>query len=286
MANSDDPFIVRGRTFFDKPSFNNILATNIAIYKYLADMFFSGDMGRVVWASTDMMFRKRQEQLAERKLNDSPKTDLSLLDLPFCSFRLTQDGIKPGGSQRSWWSPALHVEGMWFEELGRRLRITPVTINYEACFCCNHDTDLYMAQQNQVWDKNTETIVESFIDATAPNGDVHTLKNIIIYDADPHVNQTFTEKDWLEKNKIQTITLDINCQTWLVDEDINHRYSVTKKVLYDFLHGANYYNRISGEKDVDTAANKIISDIFHKDNVGVNVNDDSVAIYEDSQTNE
>ncbi len=67
MADSNDPFVVRGRTFYKKPFFNNILSTNIALYKYLADSFFDGDLGRVVWASTDMMFRKRQEQLAARK---------------------------------------------------------------------------------------------------------------------------------------------------------------------------------------------------------------------------
>jgi len=271
MATTDDPFIVRGRRFFQKPFINNILSTNIAIYRYLADIFFNGDMQRVVWASTDMMFRRRREQLAERDRDSSTKIDVGILDMPFCSFRIIQDGIKPG-TQRNWWNPALHVEGMWIEELGRRLIITPVTINYEACFCCNHDTDLYMAQQNQVWSKNAETIVESFIDATAPNGDVHTLKNIIIYDAEPHVNQSFSEKDWLEKNKIQTVTLDISCQTWLIAEDDRHLYSVTKKVLFDFLYGANYYKRIQGKLNVDKEAQKIIRDIFTEDNVGVNEN--------------
>jgi len=268
MADNNDFFKPTGRTFYNKPFFNTILSTNIALYKYLADMFFDGDMERVVWASTDMMFRKRREQIAERKMDADPKSDLGLLEMPFCSFRITQDGIRPG-TQRNWWNPALHVEGMWFEELGRRLRITPATINYEACFCCTHDTDLYKAQQEQIWDKNAETIVESFIDATSPNGDVHTLKNIIIYDAEPHVNQSFSEKDWLEKNKIQTITLDISCQTFLIAEDETHQYSVTKKVLFDFLHGANYYNRIQEEIDIDTKTGLIIQDIFMENNVGI-----------------
>jgi hypothetical protein len=132
MADSNDPFAVRGRTFYSKPFFNNILSTNIALYKYLALMFFDGNMERVVWASTDMMFKKRLEQLAARKLDDLPKDNLGILDMPFCSFRITQDGIQPG-SQRVWWNPALHAEGMWVEELGWRLRLTPATINYEAC---------------------------------------------------------------------------------------------------------------------------------------------------------
>ena len=272
MSDANDPFIVRGRAFSNKPFFNNILSTNISLYKYMADLFFDGDMGRVVWASTDMMFRGRQEQLAVRKVDNLPNDNLGILDMPFCSFRIAQDGIRPG-SQRNWWNPALHVEGMWIEELGRRIQITPATINYEACFCCNHDIDLYRAQQDQVWDKNAETILESFVDAAAPDGSVHTLKNIIIYDAEPHANAQFSEKDWLEKNKIQTITLDITCQTWLIAEDKHHRYSVTKKVLLDFLHGANYYNLIHGEGDVDSQAEHVVWNLFMGNNPGRSVED-------------
>jgi hypothetical protein len=270
MADSNDPFLVRGRTFFKKPFFNNVLSTNIAMYKYMADLFFDGNMERIVWASTDMMFRKRQEQLAERKLDNLPKDNLGILDMPFCSFRITQDGIQPG-TQRNWWNPALQVEGIWFEELGRRLRITPATINYEACFCCNHDSDLYRAQQEQIWNKGQESILESFVDAIAPDGAAHTLKNIIIYEADPHVNARFSEQDWLEKNKIQTITLDISCQTWLIAEDAHHRYCVTKKVIFDFLHGAHYFNLIHGEGDVDSLAEQIVWDLFMGDNASKSV---------------
>jgi hypothetical protein len=272
MANADDLSVVRGRTFYKKPFFNNILATNIALYKYLADIFFEGDMERVVWASTDMMFRKRQEQLAERKRDNSPKTNLGVLDMPFCSFRLTQDGIRPG-TQRNWWNPALHVEGMWIEELGRRIPLTPATLTYEACFCCNHDTDLYMAQQEQIWDKNAETILESFVDAEAPDGSTHTLKNIIIYDAEPHVNPNSSEREWLEKNKVQTIALDISCQTWLISEDKNHHYSVTKKVVFDFLHGANLYNLIHEGGDVESQEEQVVWDLFMGTNPSKSMDD-------------
>jgi hypothetical protein len=257
-----DPFAVKGRAFFNKPFFNVILATNIALYKYLADLYFEGDMERVVWASTDMMFRKRQEQLAARKLNHNPKDNLGILDMPFCSFRLAQDGVNEG-ADRNWWNPALNAEGMWVEELGRRVRITPMTLAYEACFICQHDTDLYWAQNANVWDKAKETIVESFIDAVGPEGDKHTLKNIIIYDASAHMNSQYTEKDWLEKNKLQTITMDIQCQTWAMEEDNHHRYCVTRKVLFDFLEGSGYFpNLAHGEGDVDAEAQKMVWDIF------------------------
>lgn len=257
-----DPFAVGGRTFFHKPFFNVILSTNIAIYKYLADLYFEGDMGRVVWASMDMMFRKRQEQLAARKLNDNPKDNLGILDMPFCSFRLTQDGVNEG-ADRTWWNAPLNSKGMWVEELGRRVRITPMTLIYEACFICQHDTDIYWAQNANVWNKSKESTVESFIDVVGPDGGKHTLKNIIIYDATAHMNSQYTERDWLEKNKLQTITMDIQCQTWAMEEDKRHWYSVTRKVLFDFLEGSGYLSNLAhGEGDVDESAQRLVWDIF------------------------
>jgi hypothetical protein len=257
-----DPFQVKGRSFFNKPFFNVILSTNIAIYKYLADLYFEGNMERVVWASTDSMFRKRQEQLAVRKQNHNPKDNLGILDMPFCSFKLIQDGVNEG-TDRNWWNAALNVEGIWMEELKRRVRITPMTLSYEACFICQHDTDLYWAQNANIWDKAQETIVESFIDAIGPDGISHTLKNIIIYDAAAHMNTQYNESDFLEKNKLQTITMDIQCQTWAMAEDTNHRYCVTRKVMFDFLEGSGYLpNLIHGEGDVDAEAQKIVWDIF------------------------
>lgn len=257
-----DPFQVKGRAFFHKPFFNVILSTNIAIYKYLASLYFEGDMERVVWASTDMMFKKRQEQLAARKQDHNPKDALGILDMPFCSFRLAQDGVNEG-SDRTWRNPALNVEGMWIEELGRRVRVTPMTLAYEACFICQHDADLYWAQNANVWDKAKETIVESFIDAVGPDGTAHTLKNIIIYDATAHMNAQYTERDWLEKNKLQTVTMDIQCQTWAMEEDKHHRYCVTRKVVFDFLEGSGYFpNLTHGEGDVDAEAQKMVWDIF------------------------
>jgi hypothetical protein len=175
---------------------------------------------------------------------------------------LAQDGVSEG-TDRTWWNPALNVEGMWIEELGRRVRITPMTLTYEACFICQHDVDLYWAQNANIWDKAQETIVESFIDAIGPDGTAHTLKNIIIYDATPHMNATYSEADWLQKNKLQTITMDISCQTWAMAEDKNHRYCITKKVLFDFLEGSGYYrNLIHGDGDVDAEAQKLVWDIF------------------------
>lgn len=261
MAKKEDPFKVVGKTFYSTPFYNCILSTNIAVYKYLADTLFNGDLNRIVWASTDKMFKKRQEQLAKRKTFNNTQDNLGILDIPFCSFRLSQDGVS-NDSERQWYNAALNSKGMWIEELGRRVTLTPMTLHYEACFCCNHDSDLYQAQQNQIYDASAETLLESFIDATDKEGKTQTLKNIIVYSNTPHVNSQFSESDWVEKNKIQTLTIDISCLTWLVRDDAHHRYSITKKVLLDFIEGAGILGKEHHEGNVDEDAQKVIWDFF------------------------
>jgi hypothetical protein len=57
--------------------------------------------------------------------------------------------------------------------------------------------------------------------------------------------------------------MDISCQTWMLAEDKYHRYSLTKKVLFNFLEGSGYLpNLVHGEGDADDAAQKMVWDIF------------------------
>jgi hypothetical protein len=77
------------------------------------------------------------------------------------------------------------------------------------------------------------------------------------------MNGQYSESDWLENNKLQTITMDIQCQTWAMEKDTHHRYCVTRKVIFDFLEGSKYLpNLVHGDGDVDAEAQKMVWDIF------------------------
>jgi len=75
-------FEVKGNPFFKKTFYSTVLATNIAIYEYLAKKLFEGDIDRIVWASNEKTFRKRQEQVMKKN------PSIGTLDMPYCSFRL------------------------------------------------------------------------------------------------------------------------------------------------------------------------------------------------------
>ena len=76
----DDSFFQqKGKGWFNKPFYNNILSTNIAVWRYLADSFFDGDLTRIVWSSPDMMFRIRQQQVAAYKQKGEVDKNVELM---------------------------------------------------------------------------------------------------------------------------------------------------------------------------------------------------------------
>jgi len=220
---------VKGNPFFKKTYYSTILSTNIALAQYLANVLFDDDLGRLVWASSDKMFRKRQEQVLKRSPN------IGTLDFPFCSFRLTQDSSSKS-TKRPWRNQALNVEGVWIEELGRKVRVTPIQINYEGVVCVQHDTDLYWLQQLLVWDDSNETLLAPVLETVSDSGKKEEIKNIAVVDLVPHMNSRFQEDDWVRNNKIQTIDLDIQIDTYLL-LDNRAGYWLTVKSTLEFING-------------------------------------------------
>jgi hypothetical protein len=224
----DEAFTVKGNPFFKKTFYSTVLSTNIAVTRYLADTLFEGDLGRIVWASNDKTFRKRQEQVTKKN------PTVGTLDLPYCSFRLSQDGLeKP--AQRPWFNQALNVEGVWIEELGRKVRVTPVQLHYEGVVCVRHDTDLYWLQQLMLWDASNEKLLAPVLETESDSGDRQEIKNIAVVYLTPHMNTRFAEDDWIRNNKIQAIDLDIQVDTYLL-LDNRKGYWIAVKSALNFIN--------------------------------------------------
>lgn len=255
--NRDDSFFQqKGKSYYKEAFYNNYLSTNIAVYRYLADTFFEGDLNRVVWASQDMMFRRRQEQVSYLMQQGTIDSNKGILDFPFCAFRLNQDGASTD-HERTWFNQALNVEGVWLGELGRKVRLTPMTLTYTAFVVVQNDIDLQYITHKMMWDDSNETLLTAYIDTLAEDGTEKTLKNIVVCSTSCHMNPDFTESDWLEKNKIQTLSIDMPCGTWLMGGD-RHKYWLTKKVILDFLEGISAPIHI--EIPIEETVNYVFSD--------------------------
>jgi len=222
-------FAVKGNPFFKKTFYSTILSTNIAVYNFLADRLFEGDVNRIVWASSEKTFRKRQEQVNARK---NPL--IGTLDMPYCSFRLCQDGLE-NAVHRQWFNQALNVEGQWIEELGRKVRQTPVQLRYEGVICVQHDTDLYWLQQLLLWNASNETILTPILETKSDGGKEEEIKNIAVVTIAPHMNGRFSEDEWVRNNKIQAIDVDIQADTYLL-LDNREGYWIAVKSALAFLN--------------------------------------------------
>jgi hypothetical protein len=224
----DNFFAVKGNHFFKKTFYTTILSTNIAVTQYLADTLFEGDLGRIVWASNEKTFRKREEQVMARN------PTIGTLDMPYCSFRLSQDGSEKA-VQRPWFNQALNVEGIWVEELGRKVRMTPMQLRYEGVICVQHDTDLYWLQQLLIWDASNEKLLKPILETESDAGKKEEIKNIGVLNIVPHMNSRFSEDDWIKNNKIQAIDLDIQVDTYLL-LDNRKGYWIAVKSALSFLN--------------------------------------------------
>jgi len=251
----DDIFAVKGNPFFKKTFYSTVLATNIAVYRHLAESVFDGDMNRIVWASNEKTFRKRLEQVTKR----AKGTNIGTLDMPYCSFRLTQDSME-NRAQRQWFNQALNVEGQWIEELGRKVRQTPIQLKYEGVICVQHDTDLFMLQQFLTWQASNEALLAPVLETLSDAGKPEEIKNIAVMNITPHMNSRFTEDDWVKNNKIQTIDIDIQIDTYLL-LDNREGYWLTKKALLKFAEDTLPEHLITRDKD-DNIEEIINTEIF------------------------
>jgi hypothetical protein len=236
---------IKGNPFFKKTFYSTVLSTNIAVTQYLAETLFDGDLGRIVYASNDKTFRKRQEQVIKR----SPT--IGTLDMPYCSFRLSQDGAEKS-TQRPWFNQALNVEGIWIEELGRKVRGTPIQLRYEGVICVQHNTDLYLLQQLLIWDASNEKLLKPILETESDSGEKQEIKNIAVVYLTPHMNTRFAEDDWIRNNRIQAIDLDIQVDTYLLLDNRKGYWIAVKSALgfiYDTMPDIFTAGREKGDED-------------------------------------
>jgi len=207
------------KRFYDFGSDVNICyAANIALEKYIAKNFLNDDLTRVIYASTEFALRKR-----------SAAIKYSNLDLPFINYKVRP--IDPYSTGRpSWANNQLATEGVYEEALGKKVLAIPVTINYDSTFFIHRDDETHFLYNKLSWDTTLETklILPIEIDGLAV-----PIIGVIKYNLD--FDPDYIDKDWLEKNKIHTISLDMTIDTFFIK--LNSSFSITETFILDFVRG-------------------------------------------------
>lgn len=218
--------------FFDTGNFRNCIhASNIAIHNHFASLIFKGEVKRVVYASSEFAFRERSRQLGGSQN----------LDLPFMNFRIRS--LK-NDANRPWWHAQANNRGLWIPELGRNLRYTPVTIEYDSTIFLHKDIDAMYALTELFWDDDNETTLtpKVIIPNEGTDYEVDVFGNLI-YDLNGY--SQYNESDWLKENKMIAHQINMSLETFILKDNTN--ISIPKTVILNFGHGLN----IPGENPED-----------------------------------
>ena len=194
-------------------------ASLIALDNHLANTFFHGDLSRIITASNDYALRKRSNQ----------NKDTSGLNLPFLNYKRTD--WEYDRSIGKWSNPGF-AEGIFLDDIGKKVKILPVVVDFQSILWFSTEHDIAKAYHLLRFDSDGLTELEYIL--TIDGVDIPMWIWFTYKDAayDPAYN----ESDWLEQNKIHTVSLNFTAHFFDIevvsDEDAN--FSITEEVLFEF----------------------------------------------------
>ena len=212
-----------GSTYFNqsyfldkgKYSLNVILSTTLALYDYFESFLFNVPTdpqrsSRIVFAKNEYAFRARLQDIAEEEANS--EFQVNTLNMPFMNFGISSISLS---DQRLLATQQLAKQGVFVEEIGKKVRLYPVTIQYEGCFFTTQASDAQIVLAKFYKQAASETLLEPML---LYNGvEIGNFANLsysdITYDGQ------YSESDWLEQNRIHTVAFSFNVDTYFVDTD-------------------------------------------------------------------
>ena len=228
--------------YSDSTWINTKYAADIALENHYTNMIFQNQPNRIVYSRDQYAFRQRSIQTT--KLNNT-QVSLQTLDLPFLNYH----GTPVVGTDRKYWKQELNSSGIFIEELGYKIKATPITLNYEATFYFHKESDNLQAFEKLAWDESNETQInyDVLVDSEA-------VSNIGILGYNLDYDGMYTENDWLDRNNIHTVKADFELQTFILKGNTTG-FGLVDQCILDFytLHGI--------EDDVEDHE-QIITDYF------------------------
>lgn len=192
---------------------SSLYSLNIALESKFAFDFFNKDASRVIMATTQFALRKRSQD-----------DTINSLNFPFMNLKAVK--IKPQTS-RNWFNTWANVDGIYIPELARKIKIMPITIEYEATIWLHRDDDMQYVFQKLSYDNAIETIVPYYINVAGQD-----MKMPSTVDYELSYEPEYKETDWLKKNSIHTITVNPSVQSLYIQDNLD--ICIPTKVLMEF----------------------------------------------------
>lgn len=189
--------ILSGKSYID-----NRLSIQTAVADFLAQTFFGKDFKRVVYTSANYAFRKRIEALAH---GVDENIFISSLELPFCNYHLDgQPEITKTMSASEW-------NGYYDEELDQQIHFYNTLQNCTVQFFFDRSDDATVAFEIAQTESLAGYPVRYIQDVFWRNKTIKmpvwiTVKKVTAG------NASFNEADWLERNHMFAMTLNLEVE--------------------------------------------------------------------------
>lgn len=201
----------------------DVYALDIALEEFFMETF-QIDIKRIVYAGNDYAFKERLKS-----------TKSESLDLPFLNYKKTGYGE----CNRNWIHMASNLGHYVIKkaniEAEQLLKYFPTKVEYEASIFFDQDRDKETAVKNLLFAGSAETMIFPII--STKKG--HQLKIPAVVEWSFDVDPACEESDWLEKNKMHCISMNLEVSTIMVVSKSNEDVGIAESVVAKFLASKN-----------------------------------------------
>lgn len=220
---------ILGGSYHNVEGYRNVIFSAIlALYDYYEDFLFPGDPDRIVYASPEFAFRRR---IQTQKLDPASNSlSINSLNMPFLAFSIGSGGINTNIDRVAWKNFPLELDGFMDWTINKKIRLSPIKIDFNAIYFTDRTLDMHYIMTQFLWDDALETKIYPKIEI-----DGVEFENMGLLSYNTNYGETYNEDEWLEKNKLQAITVDFSLDTFMI-RDHNNRFAIPKSVIFNFAH--------------------------------------------------
>jgi len=187
---------------------NVIISSLMSLSTYFTDLFFSEDSSRLVIASNAYALRRRTQT---QRGTENSSFQVNSFNFPFMNLGLSSGGIELDNGRLPN-TRRLTTSGIYDETLQKKVRLTPININFESTYFSQNEKDIQFVMDRLLWEQSAETILTPSLEI---DGNSFSNYGSLRYSTIGY-NTEYSEQDWLEKNKIRTVSIAGQLTTYLV----------------------------------------------------------------------
>lgn len=216
-------------SFYDSTSFGlSYYSAMIAFENYIAANVLRGDASRILFTSTSYAFRARFEQTDR----GSQYAGVSSLNFPFANYWYDgywEDDDRIGSMQAS-----QMMNGTTFN--GIKIRNRPVKGKFTVTFYFDTDKEARTASDLMVWAFRPRSVM---IATSVKYKNIDVVIPVVIELESTNFNPEFTEKEWLQKNRIIPFNATFTIRSYVVGPHIQTK--ITNGLDHNFKEDVSVY---------------------------------------------